>query len=318
MLKEQLTLITPVRITNQIHASNFLQTIESYYRLFGEDRPRHLLASATLHDVFNAVQVSTMDRVNPDNWEDVSHNTRPIQALNDLVRAVRTPYVHIVLADVCAVGDKNFLQLGIDAMEFDKDICQMRYSDDPLSCAKPTNLSPFESDGEKVFFVGMPQHPFDGLVMADMDKSLEDSPNAKVVSVNTVWRYPMAAAAQKRWMGFAFWPCTYRTDVLRRVVDEAERRMDTQQPQWAGTLAGWMSVINRTADMGGWCLPEKGWPEGFEFLEPLKQGTLNMASYMFALGREQKSWEDFMKTSTLEMKSVPGWQDSTWGEPHVK
>jgi hypothetical protein len=30
-----------------------------------------------------------------------------------------------------------------------------------------------------------------------------------------------------------------------------------------------------------------------------------MACYMFALGREQKTWNEFLKTSTIELKTVP-------------
>jgi hypothetical protein len=249
---------------------------------------------------------NVMDSHNQWGWKDVSHDTKPIQALTDLVRAVRTPYVHIALADVCAVGKKNFLELGIDAMETDKTICQMRYGDDPLSCSRPTNLSNFESDGEKVFFKGVPQFPFDPLVLRRMAPiySMQDDDGYDKhgeMRYNVVWRYPMTAAAQTKFIGFALWPCTYRTEVLLRVVNEVEKRL----PPTAKTLAELMAVVNRRPDFVNWDLPQKGWPEGFEFLETLKQGTLNMACYMAALGREQKPWNEFMKTSTCELKEVP-------------
>lgn len=285
-LRDRLTLITPVRITQPAHLEFFHETLRSYHEIFGDDKPQHLVAAANdpaFHPSFTAL----MDRYNTGGWANVSPGTKPIPALTDLVRSVRTPYVHIVLADVRAVGKKNFLALGCDAMDQDPLLMQMRYGDEPLSCARPFNFSPFELEngGERVYFRGMPEFPFDPLA----------------VGQDTVWRFPMAAAAQKRFIGLALWPCTYRTSVLQRVAEEAAKRLHTQQAQWAGTLAGWMSIVNRTADFGGWCLPEKGWPEGFAFLEGLRQGTLNMACYMYALGREQKTWDDFLATSTIEV-----------------
>lgn len=262
--------------------------MESYYSIFKEDKPLHITSSAN-PEAYASTFFKLMRNYNAEGWSDVAQGSKPIPALHAMVRAVRTPYTHIALADVCAIGTKNFVKIGVEAMEHDASLCQMRYSDDPISCARPYNTSPFGSDGTRVFFKGIPEYPFEPMVASD----------------NTIWRYPMTAAAQKKWMGFAFWPCTYRTEVLQRVVEECEKRLETQQPQWKGTLAGWMSIINRTADMGGWCLPEKGWPEGFEFLEPLSQGTLNMACYEYALGREQKPWAEFIKTSTIEVKSIP-------------
>lgn len=293
MLRDQLTLITPIRMTQPIHLTYFRETMLSYYGIFGEDRPRHLVAAANPAGYYQDEFLKLMDLCNPGGWEDVSPNTKPVQALADLVRAVKTPYVHVVLGDVRAVGQKNFLQIGIDAMEADKSICQMRYGDVPLSNSIPYNTSSFESDGSSIYFKGMPQFLF--------DPAYVQVPGG----FETIWRFPMAAAAQKKWIGFAFWPCTYRTDVFLRVIEAAEKRMDRQQQQFKGTLAGWMSIVNHTADFGGWCLPEKGWPEGFEFLEPLKQGTLNMACYMAALGREDKGFDGFMKTSRIEVKAVP-------------
>jgi hypothetical protein len=287
----------------------FTKTIESYYSVFGEDKPIHLFGSNNEPN-FQYFFERLMDQHNPGNWKEVSPTSRPIKALTDLVRSVKTPYVHIVLGDVCALGTKNFLQLGLQAMEMDKSICQMRYGDDPLSCSRPTNLSNFESDGEKVFFKGMPQFPFDripvGPLVLDREATEKHQASGEFCNgcynyLDFVWRYPMAAAAQTKFIGFALWPCTYRTEVLLRVVNEVEKRMDYK----VKTLADWMTVVNRHPDFCNWDLPQKGWPEGFEFLETLKQGTLNMACYMAALGREQKSMEDFLKTSTIELKSVP-------------
>lgn len=297
MLKDKLTLITPIRMTHPQHLEFFRQTMKSYYSIFGQDCPEHLVASANPFP-YESEFIRIMDSYNAWNWKDVSHNTIPAKALNDMVKAVRTPYVHIVLADVCAVGTKNFLQLGVNALEYDKNICQMRYGDDPLSCSRPTNLSSFESDGYKIFFKGQPQFPFDPVLIPTLHPIDE---GAIHFYDDVVWRYPMAAVAQTRFIGFALWPCTYRTEVLLRVVNEVEKRMN----QGVRTLADWMAVVNRRPDFCNWDLPQKGWPEGFEFLEPLKQGTLNMACYMFALGREQKTWGEFIKTSTIEVKAVP-------------
>jgi len=297
LLKDKVTLITPVRIVDKLNWDYFKHTITSYYSLFGDDKPKHLLAMAGA-PVYKKAMVDLMNEVNPGGWVNVSPDTPPIKALNDLVRAVETPYTHVVLSDMCAIGTKNFLLPGIEAMEMDRDICQMRYGDDPLSCSLPTNLSSFESDGERVFFKGMPQFPFDPFMVAS--KIPQDGGIIHLYD-NVVWRYPMAAAAQVKFIGFALWPCTYRTDIFKRVVDVAEGRT----PPSARTLADWMAVVNHRPDFVHWCLPEKGWPEGFEFLEPLKQGTLNMACYIGALGRERKPWDQFLKVSTIELKSVP-------------
>lgn len=321
MLRNMLTLITPIRITRNDHLDNFRRTIESYYRIFGHDKPRHITSSSN-PEGYAGTFFKLMKSYNSDGWKDVAQGSKPVDALREMVRAVETPYVHVTLADVCALGEKNFLDIGIRAMETDKSICQMRYGDDPLGCSRPTNLSSFASDGTHVFFKGMPEYPFEPMQITSYSST--DLPPIKLgkeeatVSFperDMVWRYPMAAAAQKKWIGFAFWPCTYRTEVLKRVVEECEKRKDTQQPQWKNTLAGWMSIMNRTADFAGWCLPEKGWPEGFEFLEDLKQGTLNMACYMAALDREQKvkwgmgrkpdDWTEFNETARIELKETP-------------
>jgi hypothetical protein len=300
-LRDELTLITPVRLTHPVHLEFFRATMASYYSALGEDRPRHLFAVANPDGFSQREFLEVVNHWNPGGWKDISPNTRPIAALNDLVRAVRTPYLHVVLADTCVVGSKNFLRLGVEGMNLDPELVQIRFGDDPLGCGQPCNLSAFESDGSRIFFKGMAQFPFEPLKLRD--------------SEDVLWRYPMAAAAQRHFIGLAFWPCSYRTDFFVRVVNEAARRL----PASARTLADWMAVTNRTVDFSGWCLPEKGWPAGFEFIEDKKQATLNMASYMFALGRERKPWSEFVRTSTIELKSIPprGELTSSAGEPHT-
>lgn len=281
---ERLTLITPVRITNQHQMDDFITVMDSYYRLFGKDKPFHLISDASPAP-FDAQVRGVMNEYANGRWQSVAQGSKPIPALNALVRAVQTEFTHVVLADVRAVGDKNFLAPAMAGMDRDAQLCQVRFADDPLGCGRPYNTSPFESDGLMVFFKGKPDFPFDPLVVDD----------------DVLWLYPMAAAAQEKFIAFAFWPCIYRTSVFKQVVEAAFQRT----PPNARTLADWMAVVNRRPDFVNWDLPQKGWPEGFEFLEPLKQATLNMACYEFALGREQKRWDEFLRTSRVELKRVP-------------
>lgn len=285
-IRDKVTLITPVRVTNPHSMNNLRETLLSYATALKDDYPKHLIADATPREWDGRVR-EAFDRIVPGRWKDVSHNTSMYQGTKEMVAQVETPYTSIVLTDVMSVAKRNFLAPIIEGMELDKSILHTRVGGDPLGCGRPFNTSPFESDGSGVFFKGEPDRKF------------------RMIQVggDVLWVYPKLAQWQRKFF-FAVWSSVFRTDGLKKIVDSV--------PGDIRTLANLEAHINGVPDWVNYDVPGKGWPTAVGWLENWNQATLNMAAYVYAMDREQKQYQDFMETSTKELKEVPPAGEITW------
>ncbi len=279
-MRDKLTLITPVRIEDSTRFDHAKQAIETFYGAVGPGY-RHLVAAANpwryrrkFKKLLNSVGAQ---------WEPIATGSTALDGFIAMVEATETDYLFPLLSDVKTMTDRDFITPCIEAMERDPSLVQVRICGYPFSNGE-TNTSYLYSTGEQVCFDG--------------DRSIALKPEP--IGEDTVWTLSMAPENQKYFYAVPLWNTVLRTSYVKRCIDAVRPYLDGCR-----TITDLSDKINDAPDLTDYDLPEKGWQEHLLFMNDYRQGSLNLACYMYALGWEQKTEAEFLNEQMRELKAVP-------------
>lgn len=291
-VNENLTLITPVRISKSEHLRFFRMSLESYYNQIPGFRPKHIFSiNADAHWTKSFQDV--LDSV-PGDYE-VFTDKSASRAFVDLIEKVETKYLFMMFGDVMALTDKDIFSPSLESMERRDDICQIHIGGFPTGnydyapynkmwgCEPfPTNLSHFSVSGDTATVV------HDGTQMERMSLSGGD----------TVWIMKMHYANMGFICPFPFWSTIMRSDVAKKLTEITQGMLQGKYKEIRDFLIpmnGSISVVHST-------IHKDGWPKWFEFVEEYSHGLLNLASYVYSIADDKKSIEQCRKDHCIEWK----------------
>ena len=282
-LEEKLTLVTPIRVAHPHHLREAQESIKTFYASLGTARPRHLIAAATPVASYHQAFIKTLDDVKA--WVSwVSMNTTALEGFVQMIDAVKTPYVFLLLGDVKTMTTKDFMTPCIQAMDAEPTLMQVRICGHPFS-SSARNTAPFYSDGVDISFAADKSIKFDQVIPVGED---------------IVWSLPTTPEKQKFFYAIPMWSTVMRTSYIRQLIDAV-------RPHLAGkkTLTNLSELLNGAEDLVKYNLDTTGWPAHLKFMDGYRQGSLNLSCYMYAFNREEKTQPQFLKEQMIEVKKIP-------------
>ena len=292
-IESLLTYITPLRLHNQEDFKYFEITIRSFYDTHKE-RPLHNFAiniSPEWYDRF--IQLLQDLRCN---YNILTTDENALNGFVTVADSIRTPYCFLMLADFYNIADKDIISLSVTALKKDPKLAHTILGGIPVGdYERPdfktvwktrnkylTNDSHFVMIDEKLCLVH------------DHDYVFERMP---IDEKNTLWTLPMTPNRMKYIFPFPAYYNVMRTDVLQKFVNLTKPHIKSSDT----TISHFFRHGNTTEMLILSRLHIDGWPEGFEFFEDYKQGFLNCASYIYSLGRDRKTIDQYRKDHCREI-----------------
>lgn len=281
-LEEKLTIVSPIRLAHPRHMKQAKETINTFYGSLAGARPRHLIAASIPVQSYYQEFLKSLDSVKA-KVGFTSTNTHALTGFIQMLSAVQTEYVFLLLGDVKTMTTKDFMTPCVEAMDKDPKLMQIRIAGYPFSNGT-TNTAYLYSDGKNVCFDG--------------DKSIAFERIG--VGGDTVWTVSTLPEKQKFFYAIPMWSTVMRTSYIKQLIGAV-------QPHLAGrkTLTNLSELLNGAEDLVRYNLTNDGWPTHLKFMNDYKQGSLNLSCYMYAFDREEKTQLQFLKEQMNEVKDVP-------------